>query len=446
MKTIRYIFGIGLLFLFLGYGCKRDKMESYAVEKVHPHPDSLLAQFTNIVKKGSSGWHATLIPKSGGIYSLFFKLDPSGKLLNMIDLDDNSAKKAKEGSYTLTATANQAVLSFSEGTYLDVITHKEGFRTMSADTSYSFRYASADTIVLLGNRNGDELKLVNIPAAQIQSYESGLLSHSLTSLSEYMEQKNFHSFHLSGVGDIELSIDSANRTAFFFYGVNGLPKMETNQFYYGINQVLLKYPTRIGSHLIKGFSYNPTQKTYAVLSNGANLDLRGTNSPTVPLHLLLGNGLAPYVSLPSPKLIQALPNWSTDFGAIFEESSQKLSTIGAGFLMLSFAFNIETQQMSLNVLFSLSGNVYQGSYPHSYTKTKDGVYKFTALPLNPLIVVQGNANIIKAHMEPVLALVKTDQFSLTTFEVGTAFLAQMTSIERPNIYFTGYPLSPDDIL
>ena len=94
----------------------------------------------------------------------------------------------------------------------------------------------------------------------------------------------------------------------------------------------------------------------------------------------------------------------------------------------------------------MSGNVYQGSYPHSYTKTKDGVYKFTALPLNPLIVVQGNANIIKGHMEPVLALVKTDQFSLTTFEVGTAFLAQMTSIERPNIYFTGYPLSPDDIL
>lgn len=439
MKTRKKWLGILLVWISVCLSCNKDALQSYEVENVHPDSDVLLAEFVKILNQGPSAWQATLNPKSGGTYTMFFKMDQGGRVWTLIDFDVTSARDPKLGSYTLEAGANHASINFSTGTYLDDVQHKEGYRWVGADTSYAFQYANADTIVLLGNRNGDELKLVNITAEESLDFEYGILGNSYIYMYNFFTQQPYFSFTLPDIGPVQISIDADNRGLLLFYGENGRAQLATNHYAYGINRIVLKYPIRIGSYSISELLVDTGTQGFYVSYGGTRVNLDGANMPVVPLHLLLGTGYSPYISLPSPYYIESLPGWSTSFHEIFDEADGNMYySAGLDLLVFTFSLDIENDLMDLNVYFHSQGYIYQATYPYRYGKTVDGVYSFEALPFESGNVYHENATYIQAYLTPFLDLVGTDSFTLQLYDAGSTFLAQMTSVQRPDIYFTGY--------
>ncbi|SFC68778.1 protein of unknown function [Parapedobacter composti] len=435
----RYLTFVLLLATFVC--CKKENNDNYEVEKVHADPEALMAEFTEALYAGSLGWQATLIPKSGKIYTLFFKMDKAGNVWTLLDLDVNTARQPKRGTYRLDASANHASISFSAGTYLDDVTHKEGFRTVGADTSYAFKYANGDTLVLRGNRNGDELRMVHITAQEELNFEYGILGNSYIYMYNFFVQKPFFSFSIPGHGPVQVALNPGARGITMFFGENNRGKVVSSDYAYGVNRIVLKTPIRIGSHLISELTVDTEMQTFYIASNGDRLDLEGANMPVVPLHLLLGTGYPPYVSLPSPYFIEELPGWSEPFHQRYYEATENMLFSPYGLQLGVFAFHIdgERDRMNLEVFFGNQGGTYKAVYPYSYDKTSDGVYSFNALPFERGNVLHENAEFIKQYMAPLLDLINTDSFTMQLYDYGgDDFLAQMTSVERPEIYFTGY--------
>ncbi len=153
--------------------CNKDGLENYQVEKTHPDAEEMLAEFTRTLHSGSLAWQAVLNPKAGKSYTMFFKMDKGGNVWTLLDLNFTTARAPKAGKYRLSSDVNNASINFSSGTYLDDVTHKDGYRTVGADTSYSFKYMNGDTVMLSGNQYGDELRLINITTEEELYFERG---------------------------------------------------------------------------------------------------------------------------------------------------------------------------------------------------------------------------------------------------------------------------------
>lgn len=422
--------------------CKKDGLENYQVEKAHPNAEEMLAEFTRTLHSGSLAWQAVLNPKAGKSYTMFFKMDKGGNVWTLLDLNFTTARAPKSGTYRLGSNANNASIHFSSGTYLDDVTHKDGYRTVGADTSYSFKYMHGDTVILSGNQYGDELRLISITTEEELHFERGILGNAFIYLYDFFIQKPYFSVSIPDLGPVQIVIDVANRGIIFFYGKDGELVYASTDYSYGVNKILLKTPIRIGPYLFYELSVDTVTGAFYVAGGNKRFDLNGANMPVIPLHLLLGNEYPPYVSLPSPEYIEPLPGWSDTFKNIWQQSADSLrnSEFQASLLVFSFGMDIQKKTMDIEVFFAIDNATYRGVFPYKYTRTNNGVYKFEALPLD----VQNNqlhlnASIIQPHLKSLLNMVRDNSFTMNLYDYGgTSFLAQMTSVEHPDIYFTGY--------
>jgi hypothetical protein len=437
MKKI--IFAL-LLLVVVFNSCKKESSKAYEVEPVHASADELMQRFMNALEGGASGWEATLNPQSGKSYTLFLSMDKSGAIATLADLDVNTARTPKFGTYKFKKGATSASISFSSGTYLDDITHKRGIRTLGSDTSYAFQYMKGDTLVLRGNDYGDELRMVNITADQVVAFERGVLGNSYIYMNNYFSQKPFFSVTTSENIPVQIGINARSRSLNLIYVLQGKLVFQSTDFAYGLNRIVFKKPIRVGQLWVSELRID-TQTGAFYISNGlGKLPLVGSSMPVIPLHLLIGSDFPPVVSLPSPIFIEELPGWSPAFMDTWFISTINMYESPLQSQLMVMAFNLDTKKELLNIdfIFSYQGGYNIATFPLSYTKSLDGTYKFSSLPFTSDTAHQ-NANVILPYVSPLLELVVNDSFKMDYFDAGNnTMLAQFKSLTRPQIYFTGY--------
>lgn len=421
--------------------CKKESSSAFEVEKVHPDPEQILQQLVSAMDQGASGWEAVLNPKAGKSYTLFFSMDGKGNVLTLADLDVNTARVPKAGTYRLQKGSTNASISFSTGTHLDDITHKKGFRTLGADTSYAFKYLKGDTLVLLGNEFGDELKLINITADEVMAYENGVLGNSYIYMNNFFIQHAYFSVMTPGNIPVQVGINARSRMLTLMYVKDGKLVVESSDYAYGLNRINLKSPVNIGGLLVQELLVD-TQTGAFYIKNGVDrITFRGATMPVLPLHLLIGRDFLPVISLPSPFFLEQLPGWSPAFTDVWAHSTLLMIESPLQSQLMAIGFNLDTkkQLMDLDVFFTYNGDVRRATYPLKYTKNSAGTYKFESLPFDMEYIPHNDANAILPYMSPVLALIVEDSFNLDYYDAGNdLLLGQMTSKEHPEMYFTGY--------
>lgn len=435
----RIIFALLLLGCILN-SCKKERSKAYEVEQAHANPDELMQRFMNAIESGAYAWEATLNPQSGKSYTLFFSINKTGNVQMLADLDVNTARQPKSGTYKFSTGNTSASINFSRGTYLDDITHRKGYRTVGADTSYAFQYKKGDTLFLRGNTYGDELKMVNITAEQIIAFEQGVLGNTGIYMNRYFSKKPFFSVMTADGIPVQVGINALYRSLTLFYARQGKLVIEAADYSYGLNRIVLKKTIRIGQLLISELKVDTETGTFYIPDGSAKLLLDGASLPVIPLHLLIGNDFPPNISLPSPIFLDGLPGWSPEFLDIWFDATVKLyeSPLNCKLLVMSFNLDIKRNLLNLNIFFAYLGQYYQATYPLSYTKSLDGEYKFKMLPLNPNNPAHSNALLIASYLAPLTDLIVKDSFKMDYYDTGKTILVQLTSQDRPQIYFTGY--------
>jgi len=419
--------------------CKKESKDAYEVEKVFPTSEEAFNDFKKSLVDGQSIWKGTLTPKSGKVYSLYIKLNDKGEMSMLADLDPQSGATAKTSKFSLRLEKTNPVIGFSEGSYLDSIYVRKGREIISADTSYSFSYKKADTIMLVGNRYGDELKLVYASVQERNDYNAGELGQSLYAVSWFFSKKPFYSVITSSGYGVQFAINQYSRSVIASYVDKDKVQTTSVDFAYGINRIQFKRPIKLGTNWVYEMFFDPVKEVFYIKDGTQKISFVGSNMPVIPLHQFLGNGFPSVLSIPSPYYVTELPGWSDYFYSIWTNATSELNySPYQGFLLVvDFDFSTKTKVLNLNLYFDIGSQLYTATFPYSYTKTTDGTYKFTALPLNKNIEVQANAALIQPYVESILLAVSNNRYKLDYYDTPNGLLGQFISQDNPDIYFTG---------
>lgn len=437
MKKTIFYFGIVLLLLA---SCKKEQSEAHDVEKVHLSPEELKQQLEDALGSGSRSWEAILNPRNGKTYSMFLNLLVEGKVKSLIDLSVETARTIKEGSYSLSMNVSHASINFSKGTYFDMITHKEGFKTVSADTSYAFQYQNGDTLVFRGNVNGDELFLVDLKANEVAPYENYMFGNAFIYLFNYFSKARFYSFISEEGFPVQIVLNQAARTIRVFYPQDGKLKHSSSDFAYGIDKIRFKTPLVIGKQIVTDFRIDiDTEDIYIPKTANERINLSGAKMPIVPLHYLLGEELPPIVSIPSPNVIKKLPGWSNSFFNTWQTATSNLlnSNMKSILVTMAFEMDMKNNRLFLGMYVAMNNQYYKGVFPMSFKKSASGEFEFSALPFEDANPNHQFAKTLQPYCQPLLDVVLKNKFKIDYYDFNGSIIGQFISTNKPDVFFTG---------
>ena len=440
MSTINKLFVLILLLLSIS-SCKKDTLEAYEVEPVFMNNEEAIAHFKANFIDGQSAWKAILTTKNTGkAYGLYVTLSEKGEVNMLSDLYPDAGNQFTTTSYRLQAHAGNAVLNFSLGSYLDAIFIQQGRHKISADTSYTFRYAIQDTVVLLGNQHGDELKLVRTTVEERNAYNGSALYHSLWNTFNYFNTNRFHSFLYGNGKAVQIMIDQNERSAIAYYVENNKLITTTSYISYGINHINFRTPLLINGKEVRQLYIDPTKTQLYAQEGNQRIDLIGSRVPIIPMHLFLGHGIPSTISAPNPFTYYALEGWSDDAYLAWFNSTMNFfnSPYEAAFMLGDFDFVEDSKQMNISLHFQMGQSNYVAIFPFNYTKTDAGVYTFTPGQLKGDIPEHLNASLIQDYVQDFLRLMIVSRYTLDYYESGDMFLGQFKGVDNPNITFTGF--------
>ncbi|EOR95473.1 hypothetical protein ADIARSV_1292 [Arcticibacter svalbardensis MN12-7] len=397
-------------------------------------PAEQLAAFKTTLSSSPEGW-TTLLKTKDGIISGFIKLDTVAKEATLyMDLDDETLTTPSKSKFSMQTTqVTNPTLSFEEGSQLDSL-EKAG-----VDKEFAYQYSKGDTIMLLGNRYSNELKLIKASAPTALVFTSGQMAGIKSNISDYLYSTVYMVLKKDAATTTQISINPISKA----YTSNSLNttkgiKFSTSDYTYTSRGIYFRNPILINDKAVYEVLWDAQGEKLYVEIDGARLDIQLSDIPVIAPQYLLGTvGYFQY-SLGSPYFID-LPGWSPAFTELWLTADDGLYESGFNLYSVEFNMNDADKTMDLKVYFynlSLT-SVYQGTYRYSYTKSANGTFKFTQLPTNTETNTGGNADYISAEMQPITDLIQTGSYTLNYYDTATGALGQFKSVETPSIYFTG---------
>ncbi|MCW3467904.1 DUF4302 domain-containing protein [Chitinophaga nivalis] len=427
-KTALYI----LIFTALLSACRKSDNTDYPVEKSFPENTKTLEEFRQTMAGAPNGWEGTLLPQGGQQYLLFFQLDNSkGEVTLYADANANSAAVPSKSGYSIsTSQVLNPTLTFAAGSRLQDIL-LAGNR--SVDTAYSFQYIKGDTVILQGNRFGDELRLVKATAEAKTAYTAGKLAENLKGINGFLKQGGFYAIY-NGQDSTQTSIDTTKKN-FAFYNVSSYKlNKAASTFSYSLKGISFRKPLTVYGQAISEAFWDESNKGIYVNIGAGKVYLQPKRFPVTPLCTLLGDDYAPVISMPSP-VIQGVPGWSTAFFNMWVVSHNLLLDEGVLLSKIDFDFADAVNTMTLNVYFDESPSRYVGKFYYNYTLSPEGFYTFT-LKAAPA----GNAAFLAPHVKNFTDWVTKNRFKVDYYYNQSAKLIQgrLVSVEQPTIFCVGY--------
>lgn len=362
-----------------------------------------LAAYQAKLTGAANGWKGFIYPKSGGVYSFYFKFTDANRVTMLSSFDSASSVTFKESSYRLKAVQQPSLL-FDTYSYLHVLADPNpgvngGIRGagLQSDFEFYFDSSSADTINLVGRFNGSKATLVQATPEEAAGFTNGQLATGflLNKVLTYYKRLT------SSSGSVDFHIDfSAGTISVPDAGGNLLDTLLTTHYYMTFGGISFLKPLAIGNQNITGINniiYNSSNQSISCIVNGAAATITNV---TVPLKV--------DVNAPRRWWNEAVSNnayWISieGFHVNGVDNAYRLDTLTAGnlsFYYLIYYPNFSAQSDFFGPIFinpaGDSVSLVYGSAPKQPAYTSDGRAAFTeAGTIGTLPTAGGAANTIK---------------------------------------------------
>lgn len=432
-KIIAYI---GLLSILMG-SCKESEDLGFEVEKSFSEPAEQLTAFKTGLSSAAQGWNTTLKLRDGRLISGYLKLDTLAKDVVMyMDLDSSTlaAPSTSKMNIQTTQTTNPTLV-FEAGSQLDSL------ERVGVDKEYAYKSTAGDTIRLLGNRYGNELKLVKASAANAALYTSGQVSQIRKKVSDYLFSTVYLVLRADASTTAQISVNPVSK-AYSASSINTSSgvKYSASGYSYTSKGIYFQNPVLVGDKKVHELLWDEgAGKLYAEI-DGVRKDVEGSDIPVIAPQYLLGTFNYNLFSLGSPYYMN-IPGWSASFRTIWLTADDALYARNFNLYVMEFDMDDKSKTMNLNVYFYnlTETTLYKATYSFVYTKSAEGVFKFTQLPTNTSTVAGGNAQFVAPQMKPLTDIIQKGTYKLDYYHSANAgSLGQFRSVETSSLFFAGF--------
>ncbi|WP_421942366.1 DUF4302 domain-containing protein [Pedobacter sp.] len=443
---MKKIFLYILLSFGLFAGCKKDEI---LVDGQRPEErlTETVAKYADILTGSPYGWKAYLYPDGGGGFSFYLNFDKENNVSMYADIDPDAAAESFSSTYRIKALQNPT-LSFDTYNYMHILADPDpstfggvaGWGVYS-DFEFSLDKVVGDSVKLTGKLLGSKMVLVKATQAEQKLYNEQGLLNSINASVDYIFANSNLFILLGSTNKVQTTIDVNNKVFSLTWEEAGAINTTSTGFAFTLTGIVLKEPLFYNGKKITELTWDPVKKLFFTTVDGARIEVQSSSSPILPLHLLMGIN---YTRITAPNAA-TYPGWGTDFVARRALANQRsLANIVVGTTPVSlgsmrFTFNSVSKTMVLVWNTPYGANSLNLTYPYTYTKTANGVFKFTIGS-----GFDGNSAFFYTQaskpLDPVLQeRINVDTFTLDYFIHPTtgALLGQFKSIEHPDFTFTG---------
>jgi len=426
-----------LLCLALFSGCKKDEDQMVDGKKPEERVAETLTKYQEQLMGSPNGWKAYLYTGGGNGFSFYLSFEKDNRVKMLGDLSPETTTELEESSYRLKASQVPTLL-FDTYNYLHLLADPDpnmfgGAQGWGAYSDFQFNFdsQSGDTIRLDGTLLGSKLLLIKATAEEKTAYTSGALLPAILNSVDFLESSdNLYLTFGDGV-KVQTSFNVGSKVLAISWDDKGT-FTSSSPFAFTLAGIVLQNPVVYKDKLVKEFTYDVTKKVLYTTVGGTRFDVLASATPILPLHSLIGLN---YSSVIVPNAT-SYPGWSADFIA---RRAAAAATMLAGpyrlrFDQIAIQFNTSIQTMTATVDIYQGVNRFVAPFPYTYTKTVDGIFKFTAG--SPA----GNAALIIADMAPITTQrLNSDRFVLEYFvnPANGQLLGQFKSLEHPDFTFSG---------
>lgn len=277
-------FSIVLLAMALFTACQKDDKPLFNKSPDERLNEALAAYQTQLTS-APNGWKGFVYPKSGGIYSFYFKFNDANRVVMLSSFDSASAVTLKESSYRLKALQQPSLL-FDTYSYLHVLADPNGSVNggeygagLQSDFEFYFDSSSADTINLGGRFNGSRAILVKATPEEAAGFVSGQLATGflLNKILTYFKRLTI------GSERFDFNINPATRTIAFVDATgNLLDTLIATKYFMTFGGIGFAKPLVAGSQNITGISginYNASTQTISCTVNNTTATISNVAVP-----------------------------------------------------------------------------------------------------------------------------------------------------------------------
>lgn len=425
--------------LAISAGCKKNNDQLIDGQKSEQRIIDALNGYSAQLTGSPYGWKAYVYPKDGGGYSFYFNFNQKNRVTMYSDLDDASATTSVESSYLIKAY-QIPTLSFDTYNYLHrpadpavVVPGGTIGWGLHADFEFPFQKSSGDTLKFTGKLfSENQMVMVKATQAEQTAYNAkGLFDSRSSAIKYFAANPNLYLDFGDGV-KVQTAFNYTSKTFSLIWAEAGNVISKPSAFVFTLNGIFLQKAISYKGNNISEILWDASKKSFYVMIAGKRSDVLVSSTPILPLYLLIGVG---YNSITLPDAI-TYPGWSTDF--IARRAAANRNTLNGGYNLrlgkMVFQFNTTDQLLNITVDIFQNATGFTAVFPYSYTRTANGVYKFTAG------TVIGNGSLIVNEMAPLTTQrLSSDTFTLDYFvnpNTG-ATLGQFKSVEHPDFTFSG---------
>ncbi|WP_316804675.1 DUF4302 domain-containing protein [Pedobacter nototheniae] len=451
MKKI--LFYISVLIIVIS-GCKKSSYVPAFDKTPQERAGEQIALVSTTLTSAPNGWIATLPTQAGGGYSFYMTFDNNQNVVMYSDMTNTSAATGAKSYYRIKQDLGTDLV-FDSYNYISMLddpnsdvlggASKVGY---SSDIDFIYDRSSADSIIFIGKKYRQPFKLVKATAAQKAIYEAGGFKTAIDRVQNFITTNKFPYLEIpsgSSVLKAGIAFNTTNNltsgkritlTGVLADGVTATSGVGKFSFSLDGGDILNAGLTYGGISFVK-FSWKDATTLAFYDSTGKEYIVKNSPSPVTPLFILLGSAYT-VVSLPNAATYQG---WGADyvarraasdaafFAAYKIHVENMVYTFNESFKKLTLTVNIPQTNTTTGAITQ-----YVGTLNYTYTKTSNGVYKFTYVDYGT------NGDLVNTYCAPLLAQrLNVDTFTVDYMINSTtgALMAIFTSVQNPAFSFTG---------
>jgi hypothetical protein len=423
-----------IFFILIVSACQSDQHFDFPVEHTQEDPTVRLAEFKEQVISADDGWKGLLITKSKISHSLFLKISESDEMILFTDINEESAKGKKSSCHFKLMEQMNPSLVFDKNSNLDLIEEK------GTDLDFTIKNSTPDAVYLIGNKYGNELKLTRALPSEREDFEAGKFALTLKAVSDYLSTLFFIYSEISPARPLQLRFLPANRFFLSFsLNENKTASAFGSSFCYTPNGILFKEPIYFDDKKVDQLFWDINSKKLFAQIDEKRFDFSESRLPVIPFHYLSSEEYKHDLSVVAPDQ-EALPGWSDKFKNYWADDSDLMAgAINDELAYVDFSMNYQDNSMSLNVWYVEDGKQYEVGLPYQFSKTADGIFDFTALPVDATTVIGKKSSELQLNMPNLFSVINNQTFRIDFYdsidELGE-MLIQFQSVEDAQVYFT----------
>jgi len=444
MKKLLIFTGLLIMALF---SCKKDSYIAKFNEKPQQRAGEQIQLVKDILVGAKDGWVATTTTDLGGGYGFYMQFDAEENVVTVADLTATSQSEPLTSRYRVKQDMGTDLV-FDTFTYLSMLNDpnsdvfggalRDGFKS---DIEFVYDHSSDDSIIFIGVRYRNYLKMVKATAAQKAAYMNGSFKDDVDQFKNFfLTNKNAY-FDLEVGGEslkVETVVNSANsldvgkQVSLAALFPNGNVISQSAKFAYTLGSInLLDSALTFNDITFTHFAWAGSNKL--TLYDDANnaYAIKNSDVPIIPLYKLWGSK---YNEMLSP-FKQIFPGTSESGKEIlnFFHLNMENGYTGYGFnsAYLKFVWNVVNKRLVLNGFSSQNGGQsgWTTSCSYDYTVDDQGVYSF--------VQHDGfSGGYVQKAMTEINDFMLNNKIKFEYYAGGDTIYVQMISVDDPTITMT----------